>query len=112
MVSPGTVDPSLLEGGVTKKTEFNARFPNAIFDKESTRGGFFMVYLAGKFEFCKTVGIVYAFAGIALVTQNYINPAIDTIKKKGIVSLQLTLTLLAFVRHHERDAARLLELGS
>ena len=26
------------------------------------------------------------FQGISLVTQNYINPAIDTIKKKGIVS--------------------------
>jgi hypothetical protein len=29
---------------------------------------------------------MYAFLGISLVTQNYINPAIDTIKKKGIVS--------------------------
>ena len=28
------------------------------------------------------------FQGISLVTQNYINPAIDTIKKKGIVSNQ------------------------
>ena len=26
------------------------------------------------------------FMGISLITQNYINPAIDTIKKKGIVS--------------------------
>ena len=29
---------------------------------------------------------MYAFLGISLVTKNYINPAIDTIKKKGIVS--------------------------
>ena len=29
---------------------------------------------------------MYMFQGISLVTQNYINPAIDTIKKKGIVS--------------------------
>ena len=29
---------------------------------------------------------MYMFLGISLVTQNYINPAIDTIKKKGIVS--------------------------
>ena len=29
---------------------------------------------------------MYAFVGISLATQNYINPAIDTIKKKGIVS--------------------------
>ena len=35
--------------------------------------------------------ILYAFIGIALVTQGYINPAIDIIKKKGIVS-----TLLVF----------------
>jgi hypothetical protein len=32
------------------------------------------------------IGILYSFIGISLVTQNYINPAIDTIKKKGIVS--------------------------
>lgn len=30
--------------------------------------------------------MMYSFWGISLVTQNYINPAIDTIKKKGIVS--------------------------
>ena len=30
---------------------------------------------------------MYSFVGISLVTQNYINPAIDTIKKKGIVSI-------------------------
>jgi hypothetical protein len=29
---------------------------------------------------------MYAFVGISLATQNYINPAIDIIKKKGIVS--------------------------
>lgn len=32
------------------------------------------------------LGIMYSFLGISLVTQNYINPAIDTVKKKGIVS--------------------------
>ena len=32
---------------------------------------------------------MYMFQGISLVTQNYINPAIDTIKKKGIVSKHL-----------------------
>lgn len=35
-------------------------------------------------------GILYSFIGIALITQNYINPAIDIIKKKGIVSKLLT----------------------
>lgn len=34
---------------------------------------------------------MYAFVGISLATQNYINPAIDIIKKKGIVSYFLSL---------------------
>ena len=38
-------------------------------------------------------GIVYSFLGIALVTQNYINQAIDIIKKKGIVSALLVLIM-------------------
>ena len=29
---------------------------------------------------------MYAFLGISLATQDYINPAIDIIKKKGVVS--------------------------
>jgi len=42
-------------------------------------------------------GILYCFLGISLVTQNYINPAIDTIKKKGIIgSDTMNATLLAF----------------
>jgi len=41
--------------------------------------------------------ILYAFIGIALVTQGYINPAIDIIKKKGILgSDTMNATLLAF----------------
>ncbi len=32
------------------------------------------------------VGIMYAFLGISLATQDYINPSIDIIKKKGVVS--------------------------
>ncbi len=31
------------------------------------------------------------FLGISLIIQNYINPAIDTIKKKGIVSALLDI---------------------
>jgi Ca2+/Na+ antiporter len=35
--------------------------------------------------------------GISLITQNYINPAIDTIKKKGIMSSDtMNATLLAY----------------
>lgn len=50
--------------------------------------GGFLVYI---------FGIMYAFLGISLVTQNYINPAIDTIKKKGIIgSDTMNATLLAF----------------
>lgn len=50
--------------------------------------GGFLVYLAG---------IAYSFLGISLVTQNYINPAIDTIKKKGIMSSDtMNATLLAY----------------
>lgn len=43
------------------------------------------------------IGMMYAFMGISLATQNYINPAIDTIKKKGILgSDTMNATLLAF----------------
>lgn len=54
---------------------------------------------------------MYMFQGISLVTQNYINPAIDTIKKKGIVSNHFHFLLtdpyfaicnfLAWFRHDE-----------
>lgn len=50
--------------------------------------GGFLIYLAG---------IAYAFLGIAMITQNYINPAIDTIKKKGVMSSDtMNATLLAY----------------
>jgi len=40
---------------------------------------------------------MYSFLGISLITQNYINPAIDTIKKKGIIKPDtMNATLLAF----------------
>lgn len=40
---------------------------------------------------------MYSFLGISLVTQNYINPAIDTIKNRGILgSDTINATLLAF----------------
>jgi len=56
--------------------------------KKQINYGGFLLYLAG---------IMYMFQGISLVTQNYINPAIDTIKKKGILgSDTMNATLLAF----------------
>jgi hypothetical protein len=42
------------------------------------------------------LGIVYCFFGIQLATQNYINPAIDIIKKKGLLGAELmNVSLLA-----------------
>jgi len=42
------------------------------------------------------IGIIYMFYGIQIVTQNYLNPAVDIVKKKGILSSEtLNVTLLA-----------------
>ena len=39
---------------------------------------------------------MYCFLGISLGTQNYINPSIDTIKEKGVLSSEsMNATLLA-----------------
>lgn len=58
---------------------------------------------------------MYAFQGIALATKNYINPAIDTIKKKGIVSgfsISNSNYCSDRFRHHERYIACLFQLCS
>lgn len=40
--------------------------------------------------------IIYCFFGIQLATQNYVNPAIDIIKKKGVLGSEtMNVTLLA-----------------
>lgn len=40
--------------------------------------------------------IIYSFFGIQLATQNYVNPAIDIIKKKGVLGSEtMNVTLLA-----------------
>jgi len=49
------------------------------------------------------LGIMYAFLGISLATQDYINPSIDIIKKKGVVSttkraFDNTILLTLFVK--------------
>ena len=79
-----------------KKKKFEALFPDPFMTEKQIQNGGFIVYLLGKSFYSfypinqfKTVGIMYMFQGISLVTQNYINPAIDTIKKKGIVSESL-----------------------
>jgi len=42
------------------------------------------------------LGILYCFMGIKLANENYINPSIDIIKKKGVLSSEsMNATLLA-----------------
>lgn len=68
--------------------KFQTGYPSPFLTNEQVQNGGFMVYL---------FGILYSFIGIALVTQGYINPAIDIIKKKGILgSDTMNATLLAF----------------
>lgn len=73
---------------LANKKKYDALFPDPFMNKKQINYGGFLLYLAG---------IMYMFQGISLVTQNYINPAIDTIKKKGILgSDTMNATLLAF----------------
>lgn len=65
---------------LANKKQYEALFPDPFMNKKQINYGGFILYLAG---------IMYMFQGISLVTQNYINPAIDTIKKKGIVSINI-----------------------
>lgn len=54
------------------------------------------MYLIGKLNLVIILGIVYCFFGIQLATQNYINPAIDIIKKQGLLGAELmNVSLLA-----------------
>ena len=39
------------------------------------------------YDNCLFIAIMYSFLGISLATQDYINPSIDIIKKKGVVSI-------------------------
>lgn len=73
--STGAVDDE--EVALDTGIKFEALYPEPYMTPEQVKYGGFMLYL---------IGILYSFIGISLVTQNYINPAIDTIKKKGIVS--------------------------
>jgi hypothetical protein len=82
--------------------KYEALYPDPIMTLQQVQYGGFLLYL---------VGILYSFIGISLVTQNYINPAIDTIKKKGIVSFLFIFIFLDRFRYHECDLACFLELG-
>jgi len=57
------------------------------------------LFLFGKFLLLNDLSIeaiVYSFFGIQLATQNYINPSIDIIKKKGLLGAELmNVSLLA-----------------
>lgn len=58
-----------------------------VFTDEQVRNGvsIFLLFL-----------IIYCFFGIQLATQNYVNPAIDIIKKKGVLGSEtMNVTLLA-----------------
>lgn len=62
-------------------------YPEPYITKEQVKSGGFILYIAG---------IMYAFLGISLATQDYINPSIDIIKKKGVLSSEsMNATLLA-----------------
>jgi len=57
------------------------------------------LFLFGKFLLLNDLtieAIIYSFFGIQLATQNYINPSIDIIKKKGLLGAELmNVSLLA-----------------
>lgn len=58
-----------------------------MFTQENIKNGGSILFL---------IGIAYCFFGIQLATQNYINPAIDIIKKKGMLGAELmNVSLLA-----------------
>mmetsp|Transcript_5709 Transcript_5709/g.7686 ORF Transcript_5709/g.7686 Transcript_5709/m.7686 type:complete len:158 (+) Transcript_5709:193-666(+) len=81
-----------LEGTVeleAKPTDVRSQtiYPEPVLSKEQVKSGGFILYIAG---------IMYAFLGISLATQDYINPSIDIIKKKGVLSSEsMNATLLA-----------------
>jgi len=50
------------------------------------------------------LGILYCFMGIKLANENYINPSIDIIKKKGVVSHALIIVSSSFCTYCFRVA--------
>ncbi len=64
-----------------------ANYPADLFNYDKIRKGGFILYLFGTYPNSHFSGMMYAFLGISLVTKNFINPSIDIIKKKNVVSL-------------------------
>jgi hypothetical protein len=82
-----------VECGIVTKVNFvelansQAIYPSWPFSNDQLRKGAFLVYAVCKFHRPLTsIVILYAFLGISLATKNYVNPSIDIIKKRGIVS--------------------------
>ncbi len=66
-----------------------ASYPQDLLTYEQIRKGGFILYILGNSLPHKTfIAMFYFFYGISLATQNFINPAIDVIKAKGVVSYQ------------------------
>jgi hypothetical protein len=73
-------------------------YPSGVIFKNNdiVNGGSALFVIGKFFPFELVSGIIYMFYGIQIVTQNYINPAVDIVKKKGIMSSEtLNVTLLA-----------------
>ena len=79
-----------MKKNVTVVVRAEASYPKDLLTYEQIRSGGFLLYIFGKSYPYKynNVAIFYFFYGISLVTQNYINPSIDIIKAKGVVSIK------------------------
>lgn len=72
---------------ITVEVRPEASYPDDLLSHEQIRGGGFILYVFGKrLHSLNLLAIMYFFYGISLATQNYINPSIDIIKAKGVVS--------------------------
>jgi hypothetical protein len=69
-----------------------AVYPTLLTYSQIKHGGL-VVYIACKRISTDLSVIFYMFLGISLATHNYVNPAVDIVKKRGIVS-SLLLTYL------------------
>ena len=84
-------------------TRGKTSYPEPFLTNEQMKNGGFILYIFGKYDSaekqferkrhlywydnCLSLAIMYSFLGISLATQDYINPSIDIIKKKGVVSI-------------------------